>query len=83
MTEATPEWLGEVYVLSWDGGPTRFALDAEGDAALFCSDSERLLTSIRGEVARLNKDRAELERVMAEAESEALECFPNDQPPAR
>jgi len=73
----TPGWTGDVRILSWDGRPTRIAIDDEGDAARFCADSERLVSDIRADIKRLNADPAELERAMGAADPLALECLPD------
>lgn len=82
VEEATPGWTGDVRMLSWSGGPTRVAMDDEGDAVLFCTDSQRLLDEIRNDVKRLNARRLELERAMGEADPTALECSGDEAPGA-
>ena len=75
VEEATPGWTGDVRILTWNGGHTRIAIDDEGDAALFCADSQRLVDEIQNDVKRLNAHPPELERAMTEADPMALECF--------
>ena len=77
VEQPTPGWSGEVQLLSWKRGTARFAIDDEGEAALFCTDAPDLLNDIRNEAARANESAAELARAMAEADPEALECSPD------
>lgn len=74
VEQPTPGWSGEVQLLSWKRGTARFAIDDEGEAALFCTDAPDLLNDIRSEAARTNESASELARAMAEADPEALEC---------
>lgn len=71
-------WTGDVRTLSWNGGSTLVAIDDEGDAALFCADSQRLVDDIQSDVKRLNARAGELERAMGEANPLELECLPDD-----
>ncbi len=81
IEEPTPGWTGDVRILSWDGGAARIGIDDEADAARFCTDSPKLLASMRRDVERLNADRAELERAIGEAHLLALECLPEGMSP--
>jgi hypothetical protein len=74
----TPGWTGNVRTLSWDGGPSRVAVDDEADGALFCADSQRLVDEIQSDVKRLNAQGPELERAIGEANPLELECLPDD-----
>jgi hypothetical protein len=74
----TPGWTGDVRAVSWKGKNVRVAIDDEGDAARFCTDSDQVLADLRSDVARLNGNGAELETTMGEADPLALECCLDD-----
>lgn len=78
IEDEVPGWTGDVRTLSWNGDVARFAIDDEGDEALFCTDSDRLLQDVQADVKRLNGRAAELEGAMGEADPLALECFSDD-----
>jgi hypothetical protein len=77
VLEPTPGWSGYVYTLTWDGGNTRWSLDDEGDGALFCADSARLVKEVEAQLKTLNSEKAALEDAMAAADPRELECFPS------
>lgn len=77
MLEPTPGWSGDVHTLTWDGGNTRWSLDDEGDGAVFCADSARLVQEVEAQVKSLNSEKAALEDVMAAANPRELECLPS------
>jgi hypothetical protein len=72
VLDPTPGWLGEVSTLN---GSTRFSIDDEGDNARFCTFDRALAGSMRRDYERVNRDEAELKRVMSEAPNWELECF--------
>ena len=76
VLEPTPGWSGDVHTLTWDGGRTRWSLDDEADAALFCADSERLVKEVEAQAKALNSEKAALEDAMAAANPLELECLP-------
>lgn len=76
VLEPTPGWSGDVRTLTWDGGSTRWSLDDEGDEALFCADSARLVKEVEAQLKTLNSERAPLEDAMAAANPLELECLP-------
>ena len=67
-------WTGDVQSLSSADGLALFAIDEEGDAARFCTNSPGLLEVMRRETALLNQDPAALFRAMSEAVPRDLEC---------
>jgi|GEM_PF-3420616 len=73
-----PGWTGDVRAVSWNGKTVRVAIDDEGDAARFCTDSAEVLADVRSDVARLNGNGHELEEAMREADALALECSVDD-----
>lgn len=75
---ATPGWTGAVYTFR---GGTRFSIDSEGDAALFCSDDPGLVVGMRRDVQRVNGAAGELKLAMAGATALELECLELDGTP--
>lgn len=75
VDEPTAGWTGSLFTLD---GKTRFSIDDEADAAQLCSDDAQLVAAIRREHAALNRDVAELRRVMAQASAAEMECLEAD-----
>jgi hypothetical protein len=74
VDEPTPGWTGAVFT----NGKTRFSVDDEADAALFCSDDSKLLAAVRRDYAMVNANAEELQRVMAQASALEMECLNAD-----
>jgi len=71
VTVPTPGWLGGVYTLNG----SRFAVDDEAEAALFCAADPKLIVRMKAEYKQLNSDVKALQKAMAEADPAMLECF--------
>ena len=70
-------WAAILGTLARRSNPkARFSVDDEADAARFCSDDAQLLAAVRRDYATINRDVAELRRVMAQTSADELECEP-------
>lgn len=52
----------------------QLAIDDEGSAVRFCTDSARLASELQNDVKLLNSNAAELERALHEGDRDELEC---------
>ena len=67
-------WAPILEALARRHGETRFSVDDEADAALFCSDDAKLLAAVRRDYSMVNGSGEQLRRVMAQASALEMEC---------